>query len=203
MRGDSLQKSQHGRSHHWVGPKTAGSVLLATGIPTYSPHPGNWLKPSQVPSEPVCRPEKDGKVGRLGEEQSARNENGPELPRRTTDFVLSTLLTHSGTPTDKGLHEIIRFRGQCAAGRIWLLVGRAWVQMLDPYEPVKRDRSGQVASCLWATVSSGVEKRTLKLILRVSCGDQRIIVSFFLSLPSLLLCFSLPPFLSSFYTTRC
>lgn len=203
MRGDSLQKSQYGRSHHWVGPKTAGSVPLATGIPAYSPHPGNWLKPSQVPSEPVCRPEKDGKVGRLGEEQSAWNENGLQLPRRTTGFVLNTLLTHSVTSADRGLHETIRSTGQCAAGRIWLLVGKAWVQMLDPYEPVKRDRSGHGASCLWATVSSGVEKRTLKLILRVSCGDQRLIVFSFLSLPSLILLFLTLPFLSSSYTIRC
>lgn len=58
----------------------------------------------------MCRREKDGKVGRLGEELSARDENGGQLPRRTRGFVLNTPLTHLGTPENKGPHETLRFR---------------------------------------------------------------------------------------------
>lgn len=192
MRGDSFQKCQHGRSHHWGGTKTAGSVPLATGGPAYSTHPGNWLKQSPGPSEPVCRPEKDGKADRLGEQLSAQNEYSLQLPRRTPGFVLNTLLTHSGTPKDQRLHESFLFRGQNvqqADSGSW--GGRAWVQMLAPYELVKRDRSGQVASCLWATFSPGVEKRRTKAQFKGHLWRSENNCVFLFSLLSLLLS---PPF---------
>lgn len=149
-KGDSFPKCQHGRSHRWVGTKTAGSLPLATGIPAYSPHPGNLLNQNQVPSEPVCRREKDGRVGRLGEQLSTGNEYSLQLPRRITCFVLNTLLTHSETPNTEDFMKAFFLEARmCSRGN--LALGwegpefRCWLFMK---KRESREKSGQVASCL-------------------------------------------------------